>query len=100
MSEWLNCVHLITGRGTRVDKRRIYQDDRDLVFVTIIQFIGVIPKPVTPLYYDFFSQEEKKFVKKKKGKRRKYRKSSYIYTAVLTDTPRKYSCHEMTRKSC
>ena len=55
--------------------RRKFQDDSDLLFFTIIQFIGVIhTKPVTPLYYEDFSQEEKKILKKKEKKKHRIRR--------------------------
>ena len=89
VSEWLNCVHLITRTGEQARKgvsgRRIYKAGG--IFKTIMDFIGVIPKPITPLYYDFFSRKEKNFFKKKERKKKKIHKEF----AMLYNTLKEYS---------
>jgi DNA-binding ferritin-like protein (Dps family) len=72
VSTWLNCVYLVTGRGS--DKRRLYQDDSDIIFVTILQFMGYIPKSEAPLYYEFCSHDEIRAIQKKNKKKSNIKK--------------------------
>lgn len=84
MSTWLHSAHFKTGRCKWECNRRKFQDDSDLLFFTIIQFIGVIhTKPATPLYYDYFSQEEKSIIKKKEKKKNRIRREfTDIYSSI------------------